>query len=277
MPIQVISGSKGWKQVKAAFSRNWIHYLQEALGLAIFMISACFFGALIFSEQSYWYRFFPSEFARTILMGVMMGLTALFIFYSRFTSPSGSQINPAVTITFLRLDKMCRYDALFFILFQITGGTLAVYMMRTLMGELLTADPVHTVATVPGRYGVIPALVAELLIAFVTMSMVLFTSQYEKWRRYTRIVAACLVCTWVIVAGPVSGFGMNPARSLASAIPSGTWTSFWIYLLAPFAGMLLAAELFLFSARKMRKAKQKILPAPKKAGKNFMEPLEFVL
>ena len=149
--------------------------------------------------------------------------------------------------------------------------------MRTLMGELLTADPVHTVATVPGRYGVIPALVAELLIAFVTMSMVLFTSQHEKWRRYTRIVAACLVCTWVIVAGPVSGFGMNPARSLASAIPSGTWTSFWIYLLAPFAGMLLAAELFLFSARKMRKAKQKILPAAKKAGKNFMEPLEFVL
>lgn len=263
--------------MKTAFASNWNHYLQEALGLAIFMISACFFGALIFSVQSPLYRFIPSDFSRSILMGVMMGLTALFIFYSRFTSPSGSQINPAVTLTFLRLGKMCRYDALFFILFQITGGTLAVFVMRILMGQLLTADPVHTVVTVPGRYGAIPALAAELLIAFITMSMVLYTSNHEKWRRYTRVFAAFLVCSWVIVAGPVSGFGMNPARSLASAIPSGTWTSFWIYLLAPFAGMLLAAEFFLFSSRKIRNAKQKIQPAEKKAGKNFMEPLEFVL
>lgn len=206
-----------------------------------------------------------------------MGLTALFIFYSRFTSPSGSQINPAVTLTFLRLGKMCRYDALFFILFQIAGGTLAVYIMRILMGSLLTGDPVDTVVTVPGRYGIIPALVAELLIAFITMSMVLFTSHHGKWNRYTRIFAACLVCAWVIIAGPVSGFGMNPARSLASAIPSGTWTSIWIYLLAPLTGMLLAAEVFLFSTK--RKEKMKAGGALNASGhrKKWMEPLEFVL
>ncbi|MBL7710446.1 MAG: aquaporin [Chitinophagaceae bacterium] len=263
--------------MKAAFTRNWNHYLQEALGLAIFMISACFFGALIFSEQSPLYRFFPSDFSRTILMGMMMGLTALFIFYSRVTSPSGSQINPAVTLTFLRLGKMCRYDALFFIIFQIAGGTLAVYMMRLVMGQLLTADPVHTVATVPGRYGVVPALVVELLIAFTTMSLVLFTSHHEKWNRYTRIFAACLVCTWVIVAGPISGFGMNPARSLASAITSGTWTSIWIYLLAPLTGMLLAAEIFLISANKGKKLKQMRKPIEGGDRTKCMEPLEFKL
>ena len=43
---------------------------------------------------------------------------------------------------------------------------------------------------------------------------------------------------------------MNPARSFASALPSGIWTSFWIYLFIPFAGMLSAAELFLFIQRK---------------------------
>jgi aquaporin Z len=250
MPIRVFSGSKGWKQIKAAFTNNWIHYLQEALGLAIFMISCCLFGALIYSKQSTWYPLFPSQFARNVLMGVMMGLTALFIFYSRWTAPSGSHINPAVTLTFLRLDKMCRFDAMFYLLFQVAGGTLAVYLMQFLMGSLLTDSPVHSVVTVPGRYGVIPALITEMLIAFVTMSMVLFISQDGKWRRYTRIFAACLVCTWVIVAGPISGFGMNPARSLASAIPACTWTSFWIYLLGPFTGMLLAAEVFLVSKRK---------------------------
>jgi aquaporin Z len=37
---------------------------------------------------------------------------------------------------------------------------------------------------------------------------------------------------------------MNPARSLASAVPAGTWDAFWIYLIAPPLGMLLAAELY---------------------------------
>jgi aquaporin Z len=77
------------------------------------------------------------------------------------------------------------------------------------------------------------------------MMMVMFTSHHEKLKNYTRIFASCLVCTWVIVAGPISGFGMNPARSFASALPANIWTAFWIYLLTPVVGMLLATELFL--------------------------------
>jgi aquaporin Z len=117
------------------------------------------------------------------------------------------------------------------------------------MGNQLTSSPVHSVATVPGKYGVIPALVTETLIAFVTMSMVLFTSADEQLKKYTRLIAAVLVCCWVFFAGPISGFGMNPARTIASALPSGIWTACWIYLFAPLAGMLLAAEVFLFSQR----------------------------
>jgi len=103
MPIQVFTGSKGMTQLKAAFKKNWKHYLQEALGLGIFMISACFFSAMLFSEKSSWYRAIPSFMVRNILMGLAMGITALFIFYSPITAPSGAQINPAVTLTFLRL------------------------------------------------------------------------------------------------------------------------------------------------------------------------------
>jgi aquaporin Z len=37
---------------------------------------------------------------------------------------------------------------------------------------------------------------------------------------------------------------MNPARTVASAAPSGIWTAAWIYFVAPPFGMLLAAETF---------------------------------
>jgi aquaporin Z len=250
MPIRILTGSSGMVQLKASFKKNWKHYLQEAAGLAIFMVSACFFGTILEAKNSFIHQYITGPSIRNILMGVLMGSTALFIFYSKFTAPSGSHINPAVTITFLRLGKMCRYDALFFIIAQITGGTMAVYLMQAIMGDPLISAPVNSVVTVPGIYGTAPALLTEFIIAFITMSVVLFTSTNEYLKKYTRIFAACLVCTWVIMAGPVSGFGMNPARSFASALAANIWTAFWIYLLVPFAGMLSAAEVFLLVKKK---------------------------
>ena len=244
MPIRVYTGNGGLKQMKASFKKNWVHYLQEALGLAIFMISACFFGVLLEAANSPVHVAIHSMMLRTVITGILMGSTALFIFYSPWTSPSGSHINPAVTLSFLRASKMCPWDASFYIVFQFIGGTIAVFLMQALIGHLLTAPPVSSAVTVPGKYGTWAALFTELTIAFITMSMVLFTSASSQLKKYTRIIAGCLVCTWVIVAGPISGFGMNPARSFASALPAHTWTSFWIYLLAPFAGMLLSTEVY---------------------------------
>ncbi len=255
--------------MKAAFRKNWRHYLQEAFGLGIFMISACFFSAMLFSEKSSWYNAMPTM-MRNSLMGIAMGATALFIFYSPFTAPSGSQINPAVTIIFLRLDKMCRYDAMFFCIFQILGGTIPVYLMQQFMGGMLIDAPVHSAVTVPGKFGITAALITEFIIAFITMTMVLFTSNNDRVKKFTRIIAGCLVCTWVIVAGPISGFGMNPARSFASALPANIWTAFWIYLFVPFIGMILAAEFYLFIETRSKVKIQK----PKN---ELLEPLEFLL
>lgn len=258
MPIQVFTGTTGIKQLKAAFRKNWKHYLQEALGLAIFMISACFFSVVLFAGDSVFAMSVNSDVLRNLFMGLMMGATALLIFYSPFTAPSGSQINPAVTLSFLRLGKICRYDALFFCFFQVAGGTIAVYCMQWLIGKSLVDPPVNSATTVPGSYGTFWAFATEFMIAFITMSLVLYASHDQKLKRYTRIFAAILVCCWVILAGPVSGFGMNPARSFASALPSGIWTSFWIYLFTPFAGMLTAAEFFLFIQRKRKNTKHGI-------------------
>lgn len=171
-----------------------------------------------------------------------MACTALFIFYSPLTRASGAQINPAVTITFVRLGKMKKWDAFYYIVFQFVGGTAAVYGMAAIMGEMLVGPPVNFAATVPGKGGKWQALYTEFVISFAMMSMILFTSSHRRWKKYTRIIAGAFVCLFVIIAGPISGFGMNPARSFSSALPSGLWTAFWIYLFIPIAGMLAAAE-----------------------------------
>ena len=237
--------------MRTVFTTNYRLYLMEAFGLAIFMISACFFGAMLEAKNSWLHQCIPNGMVRNIIMGILMGATALFIFYSPVTAPSGSHINPAVTISFLRLGRISKQDAFFYILFQFIGGTLAVYLVALLMGSLLTTKPVNYAATVPGKQGIAIAAFTELIIAFMMMSMVLFTSIHPVFKKYTRIFAGCMVCMYVIIAGPISGFGMNPARSFASALPSNTWTAFWIYTIIPVAGMLSAVECFLFMKRKL--------------------------
>lgn len=245
-------------ELKDAFRKNWRLYLSEALGLAIFMISACFFGAMLEGKTS-WHQAISNAQVRLIITGVLMGGTALFIFYSPFTSPSGSQINPAVTLCFFRLKKIGKWDAFFYILFQIAGGTLAVYAMAFFVGKNLTSAPVNYAATVPLQ-GITKAFVTEFTIGFAMMSMVLLTSSHQRLKKYTRIFSGFFVCLYVIIAAPISGFGMNPARTLASAIPSNTWTAFWIYAFVPIVSMLLATELFLqFQKRNESKNCEKAL------------------
>lgn len=250
MNIKITEGYSGISRIWNSFRKNHVHYLQEALGLAIFMGSACFFSAMLEGKESTLHVAIPNGTIRLLIMGMLMGLTALFIFYSPLTAPSGSHINPSVTLVFLRLGKICLWDAFFYMLFQLMGGLVAVYLMAFLLGHSLTDQPVNYATTVPGQQGIIVAALTELAIAFVMITMVLFSSESKRFKKNTRIIAGCLVCCNVIFAGPVSGFGMNPARTLASAIPAHIYTALWIYLLMPFAGMLAATEFFLFVKNK---------------------------
>ena len=114
-----------------------------------------------------------------------------------------------------------------------------------IFGERLADPTVNYVVTVPGPSGVLVALLAELLIAFVLMLVVLHVAATPALARYTGACAAVLVGLYITVEAPYSGMSMNPARTVGSAVFAGTWTGWWIYFLAPGLGMLAAAEAFL--------------------------------
>ncbi len=89
------------------------------------------------------------------------------------------------------------------------------------------------------------AFVAELLISLGFMTAVLLMSNVARLAPLTGLAAGALLATYITVETPLSGMSMNPARSLASAVPAAFWMALWVYFTAPVLGMLLAAEGYL--------------------------------
>jgi aquaporin Z len=227
-----------------ALRRHWPEYMMEVAGLATFMISACLFATLLEHPGSPARQAIPAPLVRRLLMGLAMGLTAIGIIYSPWGKQSGAHINPAVTLTFLRLGKVRPWDGLFYVIAQFTGGVAGILVSAAILWPWIAEAHVNYVATVPGAGGTGLAFVAELLISFGLMSTVLIASNTDRLARFTDLFAGILVATYITVEAPLSGMSMNPARTFGSAVGARTWAFLWIYFTAPPLGMLLAAEVY---------------------------------
>jgi len=82
------------------------------------------------------------------------------------------------------------------------------------------------------------------VISFGLMLTVLALSNDRALNRLTGLAAGALVALYITVEAPISGMSMNPARTFGSALTANSWASVWIYFVAPLAGMLAAAEVY---------------------------------
>jgi aquaporin Z len=155
-------------------------------------------------------------------------------------------MNPAVTLAFLSLGKVKPWDAFFYVLAQFSGGIAGMLVAASLLGSYASHPAVRYVVTLPGSGGEGVAFVAEFVIAFFLLSVVLMMLNSRNLEVYTGLAAGAMVVTFVIIEAPLSGTSLNPARSLASAIPAQLWSSLWIYFVAPPLGMLVAARGYLW-------------------------------
>jgi aquaporin Z len=254
-PVGAGRTSRAWRRTAAeptgpasgpldALRRHWPEYMMEAAELGLFMVSAGLFGTLLFHPSSPVVALVPDPLARRALMGVIMGLTAIGLIYSSWGQQSGAHLNPAVTLTFWRLGKVATWDAAFYVLAQFAGGVLGVLMVLALLGQAFADPPVLYVATMPGPHGLGAALIAEVAISFGLMLTVLLVTNTPRLMRLTGVFAGTLVALYITVEAPVSGMSMNPARTLASALPGSLFDALWIYFAGPVAGMLLAVEAY---------------------------------
>jgi aquaporin Z len=150
---------------------------------------------------------------------------------------SGAHLNPVVSLAFaLRGDFPWRRVP-FYIAAQLVGATLACLFLLSVFGNVE-----HLGATLPGPgYQPWQALLMEIALTGGLVSVILGTASTAQ---NVGLFGAVGVGGYIALAGlwgaPVSGTSMNPARSFGPALVSGDWHAFWVYVVGPLVGSLIA-------------------------------------
>ncbi len=213
--------------------REWRRLFSELLGTFALVLAAAGGGLLHAKGQI-------SLAAAVVAPGLMVMAIILFM-----GAVSGAHLNPAVSLAFaLRGDFPWRRVP-GYIIIQLIGATLAGLFLRWVFGNVE-----HLGATLPGPgYKNWQALLMEIVLTVLLVSVILGTASAAQ---NVGAIAALGVGGYIALAGlwaaPVSGVSMNPARSFGPALVSGNWTSYWVYLVGPVTGALIAVG-FAFALR----------------------------
>src|SRR5256714_5750742 len=152
---------------------------------------------------------------------------------------SGGHYNPAVTLGVLIRDKVQAADVVPYWIAQFAGAAVAALIV----GKFLRAG----VALTPIAPHVGPALLAEFLFTFALVYVVLnaATAEGTSGNSFYGLAIGLTVMTGAFAVGDISGGAFNPAVALGICILGiSEWANIWIYLLANFAGGVLAAVIF---------------------------------
>ena len=146
---------------------------------------------------------------------------------------SGAHLNPAVSLAFALRGDFPWKRVPGYIIVQLVGATLACLFLLAVFGNIQ-----HLGATLPGHW---QALLMEIALTAGLVSVILGTASAAQ---NVGAIAALGVGGYIALAGlwaaPVSGTSMNPARSFGPALVSGDFSSYWVYVVGPIAGALIA-------------------------------------
>lgn len=162
------------------------------------------------------------------------GLVVLALVYA-LGDRSGAHLNPAVTLGLALARRFPGAEVLPYIGSQVAGAFAAAAFLLMLFPDDATLG-----ATLP-RGSAWQSFALEALLTWFLMLAVLCITRGAAHKGITvGLVAGAIIGLEALVAGPISGASMNPARSLAPAVVSGCVSAVWVYLTAPILGSLLA-------------------------------------
>jgi aquaporin Z len=163
---------------------------------------------------------------------------------------SGCHINPAVTIGVLTAGRMTVKDAVGYIIAQCLGAILGAAVLYL----IASGQPGFTLPEwglgangwgegYLGNYNILSAFVIEAVMTFLFIFVILGTTSKFGNSAMAGLAIGVTLMLIHLVAIPVTGTSVNPARSLGPALFSGgkALAQLWLFIVAPIIGAVVSA------------------------------------
>lgn len=154
---------------------------------------------------------------------------------------SGGHFNPAVTLGFLVSGRLSPIVALAYWVAQFASAAAAAAMLKW----IFPSDTQATLGSPALGPGIEPeaGLIIEAILTFFFLWVIFATAADPRgtFKSIAGLAIGLTITFDALMAGPLTGAMMNPARAFGPQLLSGTWDDWWIWYVGPFAGGVLGA------------------------------------
>ena len=161
---------------------------------------------------------------------------------------SGGHFNPAVTLGLWAGNRFDAKDILPYWIAQTIGAVAAAAVLYVIASGAAGFDVTAGFASngygehSPGGYSMVAALVAEVVLTFFFLMIILGATDGRAPAGFAPIAIGLALVLIHLISIPVTNTSVNPARSTGPALFAGGWAiqQLWMFWVAPLVGALLA-------------------------------------
>jgi len=226
-------------------------YAAELIGTAALVLIGC--GSAVIAGKA---GVLPSIQGIGLLgIAFAFGLTVLVMVYA-VGNISGCHINPAITVAMLVAGKIKGKDAILYIISQcigaIIGAGILLAIAKGLPGYSLAENGLGQNgfgAHSPAGYSLAACFVAELVLTALFLFVIFGSTSEKAPKGFAGISIGFTLVLIHIVAIPITGTSVNPARSLGPAVFVGgdALPQLWLFWVAPIVGGIIAAIIWKYA------------------------------
>jgi len=222
-------------------------YVAELIGTMVLVLMGC--GSAVIAGTN----FAGLGGNGTVGISLAFGLAVLVMVYA-IGSISGCHINPAISISMLVAGKLSVKDTVFYVVFQCVGAIIGAGILYA----MAVGNPTYNLAlnglgqngygaASPAGYNLTSALIAEIVLTFIFLLVIFGSTSERAPKGFAGLSIGLSLVLIHLVAIPIDGTSVNPARSLGPALFAGltsgnvALSQLWLFIVGPIIGGILAA------------------------------------
>ena len=214
----------------------------EAIGTFWLVLGGC--GSAVLAAG------FPEVGIGFVGVSLAFGLTVLTMAYT--VGPiSGGHFNPAVSLGLAIAGRFAYRDLVPYWIAQLVGGiagAAVLYLIASGKADFLPGGFASNGydANSPGGYGLVAALVTEIVLTAVFLLVILGSTAKAAPAGFAPIAIGLALTLIHLISIPVTNTSVNPARSIATALfaQNGALGQVWLFIVAPAIGAAIGAAIW---------------------------------